>query len=76
MRQSSFTTQWKPDKLSGIVELKSPGIRETDEGWGETLYSDALPVESAPATLRFIPYYSWANREPGEMSVWIRDGRN
>lgn len=26
-----------------------------------------------PATLRLIPYYCWANRETGEMRVWLED---
>ena len=69
---SQFTTQWKPDKLGGIVELQSPGIRETDEGWGETAYSADREIRTVPARLTWIPYYSWANREPGEMRVWVR----
>lgn len=69
---ADFDATWKPEKLGGIVELKSPGIRETDAGWGETLYSAANEISAAPATLTWIPYYSWANREPGEMRVWIR----
>ena len=67
-----FTAQWKPDKLGGIVELESPGIIETDAGWGEELYSPVKSIEKWPATLTWIPYYSWANRAPGEMRVWVR----
>ncbi|MBR6891605.1 MAG: glycoside hydrolase family 127 protein [Clostridia bacterium] len=67
-----FTAAWKPDKLGGIVELTSPGLRESDAGWGDTLYSGEYTVESAPAHLTWIPYYRWANREPGEMRVWVR----
>ena len=64
--------EWKPDKLGGIVEISTPGFRENDSGWGDVLYSAEKPVESIPALLTWIPYYSWANREPGEMRVWIR----
>ena len=71
-RPEDCTAVWKPEKLGGIVEISSPGIRESDEGWGDTLYSAEKPVASAPATLTWIPYYAWANREPGEMRVWIR----
>ncbi len=69
----SFSAEWKPDKLGGIVELRSPGIRENDTGWGETLYSSINRIESDPVVLTWIPYYSWANRDPGEMRVWIRE---
>lgn len=48
-------------------------------GWRETLcekrpglYRQAAPVEKQPAKLRFIPYYTWANRGENEMSVWVR----
>lgn len=72
VKPEDFTAQWKPDKLGGIVELKSPGKIETDYDWGEVLYSAAKEVEVKPAQLTWIPYYSWANRDPGEMRVWIR----
>lgn len=71
-KAGDFEAEWKPEKLGGIVELRSPGVRESDAGWGDTLYSAAADIETAPATLTWIPYYSWANRDPGEMRVWIR----
>ena len=71
-KPEAFEVKWMGEKLGGIVELTSPGIRETDAGWGEVLYSEEKDVESAPAQLTWIPYYSWANREPGEMRVWVR----
>lgn len=37
------------------------------------LYVDAdEPRAGEPATLRLVPYYSWANREIGEMRVFQR----
>ncbi len=35
------------------------------------LYSDYKPLHSEPKTLKFIPYYMWANRGENEMSVWV-----
>ena len=67
-----FTARWKPFRLGGIVELTGPGIREKDEGWADTLYSSINRIEEEAVTLTFIPYYSWANRGPGEMRVFIR----
>ena len=72
VKSEDFTAQWKPDKMGGIVELKSPGTIETDYDWGEVLYSEIKDIEVKPAQLTWIPYYSWANRDPGEMRVWIR----
>ena len=71
-RPEDCRIRWKPEKLEGIMEISSPGIRESDAGWGDTLYSADMPIVSSPVTLTWIPYYAWANREPGEMRVWIR----
>ena len=67
-----FETEWKPEKLGGIVEITTPGLRESDAGWGDELYSAGREISAAPVRLTWIPYYSWANRDPGEMRVWIR----
>ena len=72
VRPEDCRVEWKPDKLGGIMEISTAGVRESDAGWGDTLYSAEKTVVSAPAALTWIPYYAWANREPGEMRVWIR----
>ena len=38
----------------------------------ETLYS-TFPPEKTPCTLTAIPYFAWANRAEGNMTVWIRE---
>lgn len=35
------------------------------------LYAPYCRQSGKPATLRFIPYYLWANRSVGEMRVWV-----
>lgn len=52
-----------------VLELEGSADRLTD--WKSALYRD-VPTIGEPATLTAIPYFAWANREPGEMSVWIR----
>ena len=62
-----------PDLLGGIVALKSPGLRETLEGWPESgiPYAPAgNPATLVPVSLFWIPYYAWANRTPGELRVF------
>ena len=71
-RPEDFEVRWRPEKLGGIVELASPGVREMDAGWGDALYSAETAIESVPTRLTWIPYYAWANRDPGEMRVWVR----
>lgn len=35
------------------------------------LYSTYVPPIYTPRKLTFIPYFTWANRTPGEMLVWV-----
>ncbi len=72
-KPEDFEMEWLPDKLGGIVELRCDGLRETDDGWNGALYASEVPVRAAKSRLTFIPYYSWANREKGEMRVWVRE---
>lgn len=53
----------KSEKLSGITELKglTQLLSRDDDG--------NLVVNKVPLTL--IPYYSWAHRGQGQMSVWL-----
>jgi DUF1680 family protein len=47
-----------------------------DPGWSGRLYAPALMhPASAPGqgqVVTAIPYYAWANRDPGTMVVWMR----
>jgi DUF1680 family protein len=56
--------------LEGVTVISFVGKREKD--WQEdSLYRplEGPALEDKP--LRFIPYYAWANRGPGEMTVWV-----
>lgn len=48
--------------------LETPGARVIPVGDG--LYPDYTPAKYCPITLKWIPYYMWANRGEGEMRVW------
>ncbi len=58
-----FTSVYKRDKLSGIVELKGKGYSVTSGTDGRAKKKETAIVA--------IPYYSWCNRGAGEMAVWI-----
>ena len=72
-KPEAFEVKWMGEKLGGIVELTCQGFRETCEGWADSLYMDDHDNHAQPAKLTFIPYYSWANRQVGEMRVWVRE---
>ncbi|WP_322175872.1 glycoside hydrolase family 127 protein [Acutalibacter caecimuris] len=56
----------------GMRAIDLPGFRQAAPGSGAPLYSRYAPAKEEPVTLRFIPYYAWANRGMGEMRVWVR----
>jgi DUF1680 family protein len=55
--------------LEGVTTISFTGKREKD--WDcDALYRTAASVlEDKKIVL--IPYYAWANRKAGEMTVWI-----
>ncbi len=53
-----------------MAVLKVPAVREQPQEQG--LYHVYTAPEEMRTTLTLIPYYAWANRGEGEMSVWIR----
>ncbi|MDR1928247.1 MAG: glycoside hydrolase family 127 protein, partial [Oscillospiraceae bacterium] len=56
------------DAALGVPVISAEGLRLPDS---EALYAP-LSQERQPAVLRFIPYFAFANREEGEMAVWVR----
>ena len=69
-----LTADWVPDLLGGVAVIRGSGAALDTSAWNELLYRP-LRTNSAPARRRVdvmaIPYYAWANREPGAMRVWI-----
>lgn len=69
--------QREPELLGGVVAMDFPvTVRPVDAGWTHALYRESpaptwLP-EPATRTVRAVPYYAWANRDPGAMQVWLR----
>ena len=61
----------RPELLGGIVVLRGKARRRDPAGWDETLYRAERAAAQA-VEITAVPYCLWANREPGEMMVWIR----
>jgi DUF1680 family protein len=59
----------KEEELNGITALYCMGFKELP-GEGE-LYRPVRSRRFETIKLKFIPYYAWANRGEGEMTVWI-----
>jgi uncharacterized protein len=60
---TNFTSEFKPAVLNGITVLKAevPAV----------IISNNESISTQKQTFTAIPYYSWANRGKGEMTVWF-----
>ncbi len=70
-RDAEIVAKEKP-LFDGITVLEASGHAIGTKDWQRDLYR-ATPPNTAPAQLTALPYYLWANREPGPMTVWIRE---
>jgi len=72
---AQLSSRYADELLEGCVVIEGIGWVPDHEAWPHALYSSG--TEQAFRTERFtaVPYYSWDNREPGKMRVWIQDGR-
>ena len=71
--EPGFRTEFQPELLKGIMTIKAEGKRVSSRGWeGEGLYRTYTGKQFEDTELKFIPYYAWTNRTPGEMAVWVR----
>ena len=57
------TTEFQPALLGGVQVIKTRGT--------SLVTTAAGVVEKKDTALTAIPYYAWANRGKGEMSVWV-----
>ncbi|GFZ95134.1 hypothetical protein GCM10008018_46800 [Paenibacillus marchantiophytorum] len=63
--------------LGGIQTISVPAKRirigHWEQKWGDQLYIADTAHEWENTTANFIPYYAWANRGQGEMTVWVKE---
>ncbi|MCB2379063.1 glycoside hydrolase family 127 protein [Hymenobacter sp. BT635] len=61
---TSFTTRFQPEVLNGIMQLQAtvPAVQ---------VDAANTSISTTRQTLTAIPYYAWANRGKGEMTVWF-----
>lgn len=69
---TALSERLEPGLLGGVVTISAAGQALADAGWEEALYRTAPPA-SQPSLLKAIPYYTWDQREPGRMRVWLRE---
>ncbi|CAK4842423.1 unnamed protein product [Aphanomyces euteiches] len=81
-RGTELDSVYRSELLDGVHVIRGAGYTfsgddriRREKHWVDQLYSEALPPEwqSKEIQITAIPYYAWANREPGKMIVWINE---
>jgi len=83
-RDAELMAEQRPDLLGGVIVIRGKGLAasSSDEARAQpALYQPvasvqaralvAIPSAVEPKGFVAIPYFAWANREPGEMVVWL-----
>ncbi len=60
---NEFSVEHRLDLLGGVTVIHGRGVANRGEDQGE--------AATAEVQLTAIPYYAWANRQMGEMAVWL-----
>jgi len=71
--------EYLPHLLGGVVQLRLDGqINKIGRDWSGQLYRPAqfakTQSKGKEVDVIAIPYYAWANRTPGAMTIWNRIG--
>jgi hypothetical protein len=74
---SEPSVSFEHDLLGGVMTMTFGGeVAAPGPSWENRLYR---PVSASPdgqgaeaVVVKAVPYYAWANREPGVMRVWLR----
>ena len=73
-RDAKFESRYRPDLLGGVTTLHTTAIARDARDWGTQRFRQVHHEDAEKVSLELIPYYAWANRGPGEMTVWINAG--
>ena len=70
--RGELVSSWRPDLLGGVVVIQGAGATYPSGDWS-ALYRPIEEITDVrrPVTWTAIPYFLWANREPGWMRVWL-----
>lgn len=75
-RDSKLTAVVDSALFGGVAVITGEALRLEPANWQNGLYQpqSRLQYTQQPFTFTAIPYSLWANRQPGEMRVWLREG--
>ena len=71
----ALTSTFHTDLLGGVQVIEGTASAVTiDAAWTASPYRAVEPPKGAMSALELtaIPYFAWANREPGALQIWLR----
>jgi DUF1680 family protein len=77
LADAKLTPEYRADLLDGVATITTKAIAETNPTWTGGLYrpkqtdSEKGITQKLGIFLKLVPYYAWANRGAGEMTVWL-----
>lgn len=75
--KSEFISNYRKDLFNGVNIISNKGYFLDEMLWRDNaLYKPYIKNTFVSKELTWIPYYAWANRNPGEMRVWINHFMN
>jgi DUF1680 family protein len=63
--------RYESNMLDGVATITTEAIAEANPTWTGGLYRPKQTEGEKRIPLKLVPYYAWANRGAGEMTVWL-----
>jgi uncharacterized protein len=71
--ESELKAEFDQNMLGGVMVVTAKAERYNSKWTDKELYKANEKSQYKAIDVKFIPYYTWANRTPGEMMVWINE---
>ena len=73
--EAELSAEFDAALFGGVGVITGEAMRVEPENWPGGLYQpeSAIRLAHKPFSFKAIPYCFWANRQPGEMRVWLRE---
>lgn len=72
-----YKVHFEPDLLDGINVINAKGYIRNIDLWDDALYKPKeIDSHFNEINIIAVPYYAWANRDKGDMNVWINKIHN
>jgi DUF1680 family protein len=71
-KEANLEVNFDSELLGGVPTITAEAERTKHDNW-EELYKADTQDEITTQKIKFIPYYAGANRNVGEMTVWVRE---